>query len=252
MATLSGWKTFKSYANMATSNRWSKSSTGGKIFPVFPSQCWHMPHGESNNFPPISPLSWLRYRFHEHERSLFILWNTCCGCLRIHLIFRLTEKHYSLVLPFLYKENMTVQLQSMWDFTKWKQHMAISCLNWKEEIEWVLQVCVFPSCWWPLSSRLVVGKGRTILIIPFLVSSAGLFELPCFCLCKSNSVLDCMKHDLTSHVSVITLWQLQYLVITQNLDEMRPLTFFFFFTLTGCVISTFMRELMSFVIIDES
>jgi hypothetical protein len=150
-------------------------------------------HGESNNFPLISPLSWLRYRFHEHERCLFILWNTCCGCLRIHLIFRLTEKHYSLMLPFLYKENMTVQLQSMWDFTKWKQHMlAISCLNWKEEIEF-LQVSVFPSCWWPLSSRLVVEKGRTFLIIPFLVSSAGLFEVPCFCSCKSNSVFDCRK-----------------------------------------------------------
>jgi hypothetical protein len=58
------------------------------------------------------------------------------------------------------------------------------------------------------------------------------------------------KLDLTNHV--ITLWQLQYyLVLTQNPDKVRPLSFCFF-TLTGCVISTFMRKLMSFVIIDES
>lgn len=137
MATLSGWKTFKSYANMATSKSLKQIVNWREIFQLFSlSTVLFMAHGESNNFPPISPLSWLRYRFHEHERCLFILWNTCCGCLHIHLIFRLTEKHYSLMLPFLYKENMTVQLQSMWDFTKWKQHMlAISCLNWKEEIE---------------------------------------------------------------------------------------------------------------------
>lgn len=187
-------------------------------------------HGESNNFPLISPLSWLRYRFHEHERCyLFILWNTCCGCLHIHLIFRLTEKHYSLMLPFLYKENMTVQLQSMWDFTKWKQHMlAISCLNWKEEIEF-LQVSVFPSCWWPLSSRLVVEKGRTFLIIPFLVSSAGLFELPyCFCSCKSNSALDCRKTWLDKSCDHALTIAISGTIPTQNLDKVRPLSFCFF------------------------
>jgi hypothetical protein len=145
MATLSGWKTFKSYANMATSKSLKQIVNWREIFQLFSlSTVLFMAHGESNNFPPISPLSWLRYRFHEHERCLFILWNTCCGCLHIHLIFRLTEKHYSLMLPFLYKRKHDSSTSINVRFHQVETAHAGYILSQLERRDWVPAGFCFP------------------------------------------------------------------------------------------------------------